>query len=67
MPETYHWALLKTPKAATDAAKETIRYHAVDRPAKRDGIIKATWAFEKRELVSLKSQMLLVRILVAEN
>lgn len=66
VPNTYHWAFLKTPKAATDTPKETIRYHVASRPAKRDSITKDTWFFEKRELVSLKTQMLLVRVLVAK-
>lgn len=33
---------------------------------KRDGKTKDTWTFEKRELVTLKTQLLLVRVLVAK-
>jgi len=66
VPNTYHWAFLITPKAATGAPNETIRYHVVNRPTTRDGITKDTWSFEKRELVSLKTQLLLVRVLVAK-
>ena len=66
VPNTYHWAFLISPKAATGSPNETIRYHVANRPAKRDGMTKDTWFFEKRELVTLKTQLLLVRVLVAK-
>lgn len=64
--DTYHWALLVTPKKAKRTPNEAVRYHAINRPLDQDGVTKNTWFFEKRELVSIRTQLLLVLVLVAK-
>ncbi|KAI9846482.1 MAG: hypothetical protein M1837_003902 [Sclerophora amabilis] len=66
VPNTYHWAFLVTPKNETGAPNETVRYHVANRPALRDGSVKDTWSFERRELESLQMHLLLVRVLIGK-
>lgn len=66
VPNTYHWAFLATPKVPLGTPNETIRYHVANRPVKRDGVTKDTWTFEKKELATLQTQMLLVVVVVAK-
>lgn len=38
----------------------------VNKPAEREGVTKDTWFFETRELTTLKTPLLLVRVLIAK-
>ncbi|KAI9827422.1 MAG: hypothetical protein M1819_006963 [Sarea resinae] len=66
VPNSYHWAFLVSPKKEAGTQNETTRYHVVNRPAMRDGAVKDMWTYEQRDLVSMKTQMLLVRVLIAK-
>ena len=55
LPVKYHTSLLMTPKNCTLMAKESWRYHVVDRSAM--GSSEAVWVFEARKSYSRSTRL----------